>query len=113
MRSIHGDPVRVTYSREQGLAYVPSQIIGLYIYDVVLPEPAAVNLEGRWIGTGTAEGSAIGISAELNQAQDLLAGTVMFYRGGQPKTQCRQYHGERFNHHCDVIAGVVPRGIPH
>lgn len=111
LRSIHGDPVRVTYSREQGLAYVPSQIIGLYIYDVVLPEPAAVNLEGRWIGTGTAEGSVIGIAADLNQAQNLLAGTVTFYRGRTAEDAVVATTVNDSTTIADVIAGVVPAGI--
>lgn len=111
LRSIHGDPVRVTYSREQGLAYVPSQIIGLYIYDVVLPEPAAVNLEGRWIGTGTADGSVIGISAELNQAQNLLAGTVTFYLGRTAEDATVATTVTDATTIADVITGVVPDGI--
>ena len=111
LRSIHGDPVRVTYNRDQGLAYVPSQIIGLYIYDVALPAPAAVDLEGRWIGTGRAEGSVIGISAELNQAHDLLAGTVTFYIGSSTQDATVAIPVTASTTIADVIAGVAPGGI--
>jgi hypothetical protein len=72
-----GDPVRVTYNPDQNLAYVSSQIAGLFFYDVSGIDQPAIDVEGRWVG----EGSAVGISAELDQARGDLTGTITVANG--------------------------------
>jgi hypothetical protein len=72
-----GDPIRVSYSPQQGLAYVCSQIAGLYIYEVVVTDEPQINVDGRWIGAGTAADTPVGIALELDQAHAAVFGTVI------------------------------------
>jgi len=79
LRTIQGDPVKVSYNKEQGLAYVAAQIIGMYVYEIDLPPAPDENLEGRWIGSGVSADMNIGIAAELDQAHEKLSGSIAFY----------------------------------
>lgn len=79
LRTIQGDPLKVTYNKEQGLAYVSAQIIGMYVYEIDLPPAPDEDLEGRWIGSGVSADMNIGIAAELDQAREKLAGSIAFY----------------------------------
>ncbi len=77
-----GDPLRVSYAADQGLAYSSNQIAGLYIYKVELPKkPAAVNANGIWFGSGTdkSDNSTTGIVADLYQGHDNVTGTLTLY----------------------------------
>jgi len=77
--TIHGDPVQVTYNKEQGLVYVSSQIIGLYIYEVSVPDTPEISIDGRWLGSGVSDGMTVGIAAELDQARNSVTGTVTVF----------------------------------
>lgn len=68
-----GDPLKVSYSPEQGLAYVASQIAGLYIYAVTLSDEPQVDIEGRWLGSAGDDG----IVLELDQAHTHVSGTAV------------------------------------
>jgi len=72
-----GDPLRTNYSPGQGLAYVCSQIAGLYIYSVDLAAEPQINVDGRWIGAGTADEDLVGIALELDQAHAAVTGTII------------------------------------
>ena len=78
---IAGDPLRISYAAGQGLAYVSSQIAGLYIYKVTVPKKPAAQANGIWFGTGTdiSDNGTIGIVADLYQAHDNVTGTLTIY----------------------------------
>jgi hypothetical protein len=79
LRTIQGDPLKVSYNKEQGLAYVAAQIIGMYVYEIDLPPAPDEHLEGQWIGSGVSADMNIGIAAELDQAREKLAGSIAYY----------------------------------
>ena len=73
---LYGDPVKITCSPEQGLAYASSQIAGLYIYGISLPDSPSVNIDGRWVGAGTLSTVETGITVELDQTRDTVTGRI-------------------------------------
>lgn len=75
-----GDPVKLSYSPDQGLAYASSQIAGLYIYKVAMTGEPEITVEGRWIG----EAGESGIALELDQAHAAVSGEYML---ADPKIQ--------------------------
>ncbi len=52
-----GDPLKLWYSPEQGLAYASSQIAGVYIYAVAMTDEPDINIDGRWLGSAGDVGS--------------------------------------------------------
>jgi len=68
-----GDPLKVSYSPDQGLAYASSQIAGVYMYAVAVPGEPEITVEGRWIGSA---GQA-GVALELDQAHAAVSGTIV------------------------------------
>lgn len=74
-----GEPAKAAYAADQGLAYIASQIAGLYIYSVDLPAKPAFNANGIWSGSGMEGENAIGITADFYQAQDDVTGTLTIY----------------------------------
>lgn len=68
-----GDPVKMSYSPDQGLVYISSQIAGLYIYAVTMTDEPEINVDGRWIGSA---GDA-GVALELDQAHAAVSGTFI------------------------------------
>ncbi len=80
--TIYGDPVQVTYDETTGLAYVSGQIIGLYIYEITGTPTAAVDNEGRWIGTATDGNTTIGITADLDIVRSDVTGEIMLFEPG-------------------------------
>ena len=75
-RALYGDPVKITYSAGQELAYASSQIAGLYIYDISTAETPSINTDGRWLGSGTISSVTTGLTVELDQARDTVAGSM-------------------------------------
>jgi len=76
---IQGDPLRVAYNFDQQTAYVCSQVLGLYVYTVAVDDEPSVDVDGIWVGTGTAGQDVMGITAELDQAHAGVSGTVALY----------------------------------
>ncbi len=74
--TMFGDAIKISYSPDQKLAYGSSQIAGLFIYDVDTDEPVDADIDGIWAGSGTQDGSTVGITAEIDQARDMLSGTI-------------------------------------
>ncbi len=75
------DPLRINYAEDQGIAYVPSGIGGLYIVKVTVPEKSVAQANGIWFGTGTHTGndSSIGIVVDFYQGHDNVMGTLTMY----------------------------------
>ncbi len=79
--TVFGDPIKITYSPEQKLAYGSSQIAGLFIYSLDTPEPAGLDIDGNWSGAGENTSaplalSSSGIAMEINQIRSSLVGTI-------------------------------------
>jgi hypothetical protein len=74
-----GDPIKITFNQQQGLAYVSSQIAGLYIYKVDVTPGPGINLDGRWIGSIVSNQGTTGIAAEFDQAHTNVSGTVVLF----------------------------------
>ncbi len=72
-----GDPVKITYDKTTGRAYVSSQISGLYIFDISVQATAESQVEGRWIGSGTKDGMPIGIVLPLMQSHTDIFSSVL------------------------------------
>ena len=68
-----GDPLKVSYSPDQGLAYVSSQIAGLYMYSVTLTDEPGIDLDGCWLGWA----GETGIALELDQAHAAVSGAII------------------------------------
>ncbi|MEI6126023.1 MAG: hypothetical protein WCQ99_05655 [Pseudomonadota bacterium] len=68
-----GDPVKLYYSPDQGLAYAASQIAGLYIYKIAMTGEPEISVEGRWIG----DAGESGIALELDQAHAAVSGACI------------------------------------
>ncbi|MCX8044786.1 MAG: hypothetical protein N3B18_11775 [Desulfobacterota bacterium] len=76
-----GDPLKLSFSSDQGLAYVSSQIAGLYIYAVDITGEPGIDLDGRWLGAA----EETGIALELDQAHDVVRGSIIL-AGTQTET---------------------------
>jgi hypothetical protein len=76
---LRGDPIKVTYDAQSGLAYVSSQIAGLYIYTVETTAGPGIDLDGLWSGSIVSAGSTIGVTAEFDQTHASVSGTVSFF----------------------------------
>jgi len=76
---LHGEPVRISYNQDQNLAYVAADNMGLYIYDVNTPNEPQISVDGRWVGSAVQNGSAVGITAELDQRHAAVTGTVTLF----------------------------------
>jgi len=74
-----GDPIKVTCNQPQGLAYVSSQIAGLYIYKVEVTSGPGIDLDGRWIGSIVSSTGTAGIAAEIDQAHSDVSGTAALF----------------------------------
>ncbi|MCP4717623.1 MAG: hypothetical protein GY868_21075, partial [Deltaproteobacteria bacterium] len=75
-RDLFGDPVKITYSVDQQLAYGSAQIAGLQIYAVTTPAAVPQSFEGRWVGSGDDAVTAVGVTIEIDQAQADISGSV-------------------------------------
>ena len=76
---MRGDPIKVTYDGQSGLAYVSSQIAGLYIYKVETTAGPGIDLDGIWTGSIVSSASSTGVTAEFDQAHSNVTGTVSFF----------------------------------
>jgi len=76
---LRGDPIKVTYDGQSGLAYVSSQIAGLYIYKVETTAGPGIDLDGLWSGSIVSSGSTTGVTAEFDQAHAAVSGPVTFF----------------------------------
>lgn len=76
-----GDPLKLSYSPDQGLAYASSQIAGLYIYAVDITGEPGIDLDGRWLGAA----GETGIALEFDQAHDVVRGSII-RAGAQTET---------------------------
>ena len=61
---LRGDPVKLSYSTGQNVAYVASQIAGMYIYSIATEAEPADSVDGVWIGSGAGPEGLVGIAAE-------------------------------------------------
>ena len=74
-----GDPIKITSDQQQGLAYVSSQIAGLYIYQVAVTSGPGIDLDGRWIGSIVSSTGTAGIAAEIDQSHSDVSGTAALF----------------------------------
>lgn len=71
--TMFGDAIKITCSPDQKLAYGSSQIAGLFIYRLDVPQPSGFDIDGYWGGSGA--GSS-GIVMEIDQIRSSLNGTM-------------------------------------
>jgi len=76
-----GNPTKISWDPERQVACVVSPIAGLHIFEVTTAAEPSINIDGLWVGSGTAAGAGneIGLSASIDQAHGNIIGTVTVF----------------------------------